>query len=620
MWIDTDATPVNEAYVWRNGQWNKTASAIGGNNIVTDSVDADKITADTITANEIKTGTLTADLVDTQQFFADQGTIDDFTASTAMIEDLTTEIFSSNNATIETKLSVGNSAPNILIDGSQQNTARIESTDFASLTSGFRFESNDNGSFGEVADFRARGRIKSAVFEVDEQTLRGGTDIVTPATTLADDASAGDTTIEVRSNRFSAGDDIRFKEAGTAEVRTISSISGTTLTLNSSLNNDWTSGAAIARWNAERIVHSADSQFAPFTSYYDSSGEEVIRQGRIGGLAAFDSDAFGLNVARKLSYSTAEDLLKVKGEVNALRGVVGPYSINEQGIASENVELFDSTQRLGFSASASGPTGILTNPELTGTSRPISGWKISNGELSPSNTDDHLFPNDRVASVFQTADFTSVQGEVIDVEVRGQTAKSTGLIGDQFVRVELENTNTSNTLYKQEKTLQQSTFFSEDFSIFIPTGINVSSLKLTVTVAFGERAGAYLESVKIFGRPDRALYAKEGMQLFDDTGAQTVDIDRLTGDATLSAITADSLDATGQVDGSPVTANGLDTRLEDDGSKSYLDIERWDVPVDGKPPSPPSTRARLYIYDGDGRIEVMEPDGSTRTVAFLSDV
>jgi hypothetical protein len=524
VWIDTDATPVAEAYVYRNGAFQKTATAIGGNNIVTDSIDADKITADTITANEIKAGTITAELVDTQQFFADQGTIDDFTASTAMIEDLTTEIFSSNNATIETKLSVG-SNPSIDIDGSS-TPKRIETSNFQSLSQGFRMEAT---GFAEFGDIRARGAIRSAVFERDEQVLRGGTDIVTPATTLAQDASSGDTTIEVEDVPFSAGDDVRFKEAGTTEIRTISSISGTTLTLNNGLASAKTSGAAIARWNAERIVHTADSQFAPFTSYYDSSGDEVIRQGRIGGLAAFDSDAFGLDVAGKLSYSTAEDLLRVEGQVNALSGVVGPYSINERGIASENVELFDSTQRLGFSAASTTITGILTNPELTGSSFPISGWTTPNGEFSASNTDDHLLPNDRVASVFQTADFTSVQGEVIDVEVRGQTAKRTGLIGDQLVRVELQNTNTSNTIYKQEKTLQQSTFFSEDFSTFIPTGINVSSLKLIVTVAFGEKSGAYLESVKTFGRPDRALYAKEGMQLFDDTGAQTVNIDRLTG-------------------------------------------------------------------------------------------
>jgi len=332
VWIDTDSQPVAEAYVFRNGTFQKTASAIGGNNIVTDSIDATKITADTITANQIKADTITAneivaDTITANQISADTITAGEITANTITSTEIQADAITGDLIDASTSITVGNSLPDIKIDGSV-DPSRIESTNFASLTSGFRIQSDGTAEFGDI---RARGSIRSAVFERDEQVLRGGTDIVTPSTTLAQDAAAGDTTIEVDSVPFSAGDDIRFKEAGTTEIRTISSISGTTLTLNSGLSSAKTSGAAIARWNAERIIHSADNQFDPFTAYVDNNNNEFLRIGNISGRAG--QSGFGLSLGTEaLIYDSEADAL----EINS--GQAGPFSINTNAI--DNGSLF----------------------------------------------------------------------------------------------------------------------------------------------------------------------------------------------------------------------------------------------------------------------------------------
>jgi uncharacterized protein (DUF2141 family) len=96
IWVDTDATPVPEAYVARDTdgdgalEWNATSTAIAGGNIVTNSIAAEQIQAgsitaneidaETITANEIATGTLTADEIDAGTITANEIDADTITS------------------------------------------------------------------------------------------------------------------------------------------------------------------------------------------------------------------------------------------------------------------------------------------------------------------------------------------------------------------------------------------------------------------------------------------------------------------------------------------------------------------------------------------------------------
>jgi hypothetical protein len=78
IWVDTDATPVPEAYVARDTdgdgalEWNATSTAIAGGNIVTNSIAAEQIQAGSITANEIEAETITADEIATGTLTADE--------------------------------------------------------------------------------------------------------------------------------------------------------------------------------------------------------------------------------------------------------------------------------------------------------------------------------------------------------------------------------------------------------------------------------------------------------------------------------------------------------------------------------------------------------------------
>jgi hypothetical protein len=538
VWIDTDASPVAEAYVYRNGSFIKQATAIGGNNIVTDSVSADKVVAGTLTAQQIKAGTLTATEINTSDLFADSAAIDTLTSEQAFIDDIENITFTGQSATIERLLEVGTGTPTIQIDGT---TNRIESTNFASLTSGFRIQSDGFAEFGNI---RARGAIRSAVFERDEQVLRGGTDIVTPSTTLAQDASSGDTTIEVQDVPFSAGDDIRFREAGTAEVRTISSISGTTLTLNSSLNNNWTSGAAIARTGAERIINSADSQFAPFSAYLDDQGQEQVRIGNLEGVSG--RSGYGIQVGGgALFYDSVDELLRVKGDVFAERGKIGPFSLNNRGFSGEGTNLNATGQSLGFFDTQNGSdlTGNYTNPDFS--SGDLTGWTEKfDVDVFNDGSDNVVRPNDLTVrdgnpdrytysgKVSQTADLSAFSGETVTFSFYFKKIADTG---GKSITLIITDKNTGNDIVLDQVT-------TSGFGDQVPTPVkrqvelpsNASSIEVAVVVGNTGYGSAppqepHFNKLEVFNGSLLATYSASEMALFDTSGNKNLTLDAGTG-------------------------------------------------------------------------------------------
>jgi len=302
FWVNTSTSPATLKRYDGSQFVTQDGGLVDGGLLVAKTVDARRIKANTITSDEIKGDTILG-----------------------------------GNISSSTTITVGASTPNILIDGSS-DPAKIESTNFSSLTEGFRLQSDGKAEFGDI---RARGAIKSAVFEVNEQTLRGGTDIVTPSSTLAQAASVGDTTIEVRDAIFDAGEDIRFKEGGTVEIRTISSASGTTLTLGSGLNNAWSSGAAVARWNAARIVNSSDTQFAPFTDWVSADNEVVVRAGNLEGIAGLSG--YGISIGQgALSWDSQTEALQLRD------GSVGRFDFSGQSVSDGSLFLDSQKTALWF--------------------------------------------------------------------------------------------------------------------------------------------------------------------------------------------------------------------------------------------------------------------------------
>jgi hypothetical protein len=617
VWIDTDAQPVAEAYVFRNGTFQKTASAIGGNNIITDSIDADKITADTITANEIQADTITANeitanTITANQISANTITAGEITADTITSTEIQADAITGDLIDATTSITVGNSAPNILIDGSV-DPSRIESTNFASLTSGFRIQSD---GFAEFGDIRARGAIRSAVFERDEQVLRGGTDIVTPSTTLAQDASSGDTTIEVENVPFSAGDDVRFKEAGTTEIRTISGISGTTLTLNSSLNNNWTSGAAIARTGAERIINSADSQFAPFTSYLNDQGQEQVRIGNLAGVSG--RSGYGLQVGGgKLFYDSADDLLSVKGDVFAERGEIGPFSINERGLSGSGTNLNATSQSLGFFDTQNGSdlTGNYTNPDFSSGS--LTGWtQVFDVDVFNDGSDYVVRPNELTITdgnpdryqytgeVSQSADLSAFSGETVTFSFDFKKVSSAGV--KKRISVAVTDKNTGDTLATSfREILEEPTENPVTIQAELPG--NASNIEASVRIENINYTSPppqepQFNKLEVFSGSILASYSASETALFDSAGNKNVSLDGSSGNIESKG----NINASGKVTGGRVGAEkngGVGSFIKPGTStKDNVDITFLELDVIPKtentrrdhPPTPPSGKIRLY--------------------------
>lgn len=341
FWIDTSTEP-STLKRWDGSAWQTLTGGL---------IDGGLIIGDTLEVDKVDTNSLAADTAFIQSLTSEQAFIDELTASSAFITDLTAEqafineienlVFTGQNATIERVLQVGTGNPHFLIDG--VNT-RFESSNYASMVSGFRIETD---GFAEFGDGRFRGELVSTTFVNDQQVLRGGTDIVAPATTLAAEAPAGSNTLEVRTMLFSVGDDLRLKEGATSEVVTVQSVSGSTITLTSNLANTWTPGAGVVRWNAERIVHSADSEFAPFTSYVRPGNEEAIRIGNLEGTAG--GEGFGMRLGENaLVYY--QNTLQMGSGTSIESGQFGGMTVNAGTIQRDGLIFNGQQRRVSFNS------------------------------------------------------------------------------------------------------------------------------------------------------------------------------------------------------------------------------------------------------------------------------
>jgi predicted acyltransferase (DUF342 family) len=376
VWIDTDATPVAEAYVYRNGGFVKQATAIGGNNLVTGSVSAKKIIGDTITANEIKTDTITASVVDTNELFADSGTINDFAASTAMIDEIRNEVFKGNDALVRNVLKVGDQQPQIVIDGQE---AQVESSNFTSGISGFRLSADGRAEFEQGV---YRGELRATVVKKEEVTATSGQFLIAGATQVVagdprnlsgakpkinsfDRAAGNDIIINwdweqdalvVREDVADVGERVRFKDGqggGREEIKRIKSKStvsnGVQLTFETPLEGQWPEDSVVTRWE-ERIIHEAQGDFAPFISLVNDEDREFMRMGNLSGLAGLSGH--GLSIGNEaLTYDAETDSLALE------QAEAGPFTIGTQAFNDGKMYMDASKEAFWFDSD--------TYPDLT---------------------------------------------------------------------------------------------------------------------------------------------------------------------------------------------------------------------------------------------------------------
>jgi len=395
IWIDTSQDP-DEAKVYRNGQWNPTATAIAGSNIVTStitaneidaetitadeisagtitaseisagaitaseiaagSITANEITADTITADEISAGTITANLIDANTITATEieaGTItgdqisgDTITGTEINADSVRTEIFRAGTGTILNTLEIGDTSPFIKLDGAN---GRIESSNFASGQAGFRI--NKNG-FIEAENARIRGELRSTVVTKEEVTVVGGSEIVTPGAKVQA-ISAGDTTFVAEANAFDVGDTVRFKDSRQGTTEELKEVSSETnlqggqveYAVSSQFSNDWPTATVAHRWES-RIVQESSGSFAPYTSYVSDQDNEIARIGNVSGLSGLEGFGVALGKNNNLTYDSSKDELSVEGNVKAKTGKIAGFDIIAQGIKGDEIMLSERSDAL----------------------------------------------------------------------------------------------------------------------------------------------------------------------------------------------------------------------------------------------------------------------------------
>lgn len=228
------------------------------------------------------------------------------TANSATI----TGAITATSGAITGSLYVGSAAPRILIDGANK---RLESTNFASGTAGFRLDGSTGDA--EFANITARGAIKTAVFQKSLVLAFAGSQMVSKsASTLATDCTLSATTfplvvrLQAGAPPFATGDLIYIKTETAATYATVNT--GAAAGGNWSYTATYKSGTSSGTVKAGetvvdfgpngtgRLLLTADQSYAPFLSIatHDMAATPVwterVRLGNLDGISG--ASGYGL--------------------------------------------------------------------------------------------------------------------------------------------------------------------------------------------------------------------------------------------------------------------------------------------------------------------------------------
>ena len=321
---------------------------------------------------------------------------------------------------------VGDSSPRIAIDGVRQ---LIESTNFASGTSGFRIDGNGNAEYNNVV---VRGAIASSVLQYGYVQATSGSVWVTRAAGVlsanfaAPEVDASSALIvsdpngvehSVAGSLWTVGDIVRIKEPllgdwwGIVESTTDLTIAWQLSVKTANVTGDavFSGGATVLNYGqgdeddpAGVIRTSADASYSPYISISTHEGSpwdtltERVRLGNLNGI----SGAIGYGLWTDNGYFT--------GTVNANDGLIGGWTITSEAIYTNYLETdqviissdgwiavgsgyqqvtmsaADATYRLwaGHFTGASAPFSITKEGAVKATSGTVGGWTLGAASLT----------------------------------------------------------------------------------------------------------------------------------------------------------------------------------------------------------------------------------------------